>query len=132
MDRKEEKTLEEITLEVARKHGRYDAAAYLFVFEGLDWGLKKLGERRHVTGAELSRAIRDLAIERFGFLARTVLESWGVRRTDDFGEIVYHLIDAGVMNKTDEDRKSDFDGVYDFHEAFDLDYFKPAPKPPKP
>ena len=132
VDRKGQKTLEEVCAEVARKHRRYDPEAYLFVFESLDHAIAKLGERRHLTGSELSLAARDLAVERFGFLARTVLEAWGVTRTDDFGEIVYHLIDDGVMSKTDEDKKSDFDGVYDFHEAFDLDYFKPSHEPPKP
>jgi len=131
MDRKGQKTLEEITLEVARRHGRYDAEAYRFIFEALDYLIRKMDRRRHVTGAELSRGVRDLAVERFGFLARTVLESWGVTRTADFGEMVYHLIEDGVMSKTDEDKKSDFDNVYDFHEAFDLDYFKPTPGPPK-
>lgn len=129
MDRKGQKTLEEVCLEVARQHKRYDAEAYLFLFASLDHLLAKTGERRHVTGAQLAHAVRELAGERFGFLARTVLESWGVTRTDDFGEIVYHLIDAGVMSKTDEDKKSDFDAVYDFHEAFDLNYFKPTDKP---
>ena len=131
MDRKKQKTLDEACLEVAQKHRRYDVEAYLFVFASLDYLVGKAGKRVHVTGAELSRGVRDLAVERFGFLARTVLESWGVTRTADFGEIVYHLIEDGVMSKTDEDRKSDFDNVYDFREAFDLDYFKPTPGPPK-
>ncbi len=127
MHRKEQRTLEDI----AREHGRYDAGAYAFIFEALDFRLGKLPARRHVTGAELAHAVRELAVRRFGFLARSVLESWGVTRTDDLGEIVYHLIQAGVMSKTDEDKKSDFNAVYDFHEAFDLDYFKPTPGPPK-
>ena len=128
MDRKGQKTLEEVTLEVARKYKRYDAEAYRFVFESLDHLIHKLDRRRHVSGSELSHGIRELALERFGFLARIVLESWGVRRTDDFGVMVYHLIEEGVMSKTDEDRQEDFNGVYDFHEAFDRDYFKPTQK----
>ncbi len=128
MDKNRPKTLEEVTLEVARKYGRYEAEAYRFVFEALDHLLHHMAERRHVTGAELSTGIRDLAIERFGMLARTVLESWGVHATHDFGEMVYQLIEEGVMSRTDEDRKEDFDNVFDFHEAFDRDYFKTTGK----
>ena len=123
MERKDERTLEDI----AREHKTYDAEAYRFLFESLDHLLGKLKERRHVSGAELSLAVRDFAIERFGFLARTVFDQWGVRRTDDFGEMVYHLIQAGLMSKTDEDKQSDFNGIYDFHEAFDH-AFGPSPR----
>ncbi|KPK99934.1 MAG: hypothetical protein AMK75_06140 [Planctomycetes bacterium SM23_65] len=122
MDRKKEKSLEE----VVREKGRYDVEAYRFVFEGLDYLLHKLGERRHVTGAELAHAIRELALERFGLLAKTVLNQWGVHETHDFGEIVYHLVENGLMSKTDEDRISDFDDIYDFEEAFDRGYHPPS------
>ena len=115
MHRKEEKSLEQ----VAREGGRYDVEAYRFVFEALDYLLKKMGRRRHVSGAELSHAIRELAIERFGFMARSVLDQWGVHKTHDFGEIVFQLVNASLMSKTDEDKVSDFDNIYDFQEAFD-------------
>jgi len=115
MHRKEEKSLEQI----AREGGRYDVEAYRFVFEALDYLLKKMGQRRHVSGAELSHAIRELAIERFGFMAQSVLNQWGVHKTRDFGEIVFQLVQASLMSKTDEDKVSDFDDIYDFRQAFD-------------
>jgi len=121
MDRKEEKSLPEL----AREKGRYDVEAYRFVFESLDRLLGQLKERRHVSGEELAHAIRELALERFGFMARTVLNEWGVRKTGDFGEIVFHLVEAGLMSKTDDDRKSDFKNIYDFGEAFDRGYHPP-------
>ena len=104
--------------EVAREVGRYDVQAYYFVGEALEWLLTRLDERRHVTGAELSEAVRDLAIERFGMLAQHVLGTWGITTTADFGRIVYALIEAGQMSKTDEDDVGDFDSVYDFQQAF--------------
>ena len=121
MDRKEEKSLPEL----AREKGRYDVDAYRFVFESLDRLLGQLKERRHVSGSELSHAIRELSLERFGFMARTVFNEWRVHKTGDFGEIVFHLVEAGLMSKTDEDRKSDFKDIYDFDEAFDRGYHRP-------
>lgn len=76
---------------------------------------------RHVTGAELCYAIQQYAVDRFGLLARSVLAHWGIRKTGDFGEIVFNLIDIGQMRKTDSDRREDFDDVYDFAEAFNGD-----------
>jgi len=104
--------------QVAREVGRYDLQAYYFVFEVLEWLMEKLGERRHVSGAELSEAARDLAIERFGMLAKYVLEGWGITSTACFGRIVYALIDAGQMSRTDQDSIADFEDVFDFAQAF--------------
>ena len=104
--------------QVAREVGSYDAQAYYFVFEALDWLMTRLKERRHVKGSELAEAIRDLSVERFGMLAGTVLSSWGLTETADFGRIVYALIETGHMSRTEEDDIRDFDDVYDFRGAF--------------
>jgi len=128
MDRKEEKSLEQL----ARETGRYDVEAYRFMFEALDHLLGQLKERRHVSGAELSHAIRELAVERFGFMARSVLNQWGVHKTLDFGEIVFQLVNAGLMSKTEEDKVSDFNDIYDFQEAFDLAFRQGTRKDRKP
>jgi uncharacterized repeat protein (TIGR04138 family) len=113
---------------VARIDGRYDAGAYRFVFEGLNHTLSKLPEARHVTARELLDGIRDLAKEKFGFLARTVFESWGVHATNDFGEIVFSLVSYGLMGKTEEDRREDFDDVFDFRKVLDEEYLEELPK----
>lgn len=104
---------------------RYDAEAYNFIYEALDWTLKRLARgdsrtNRHVTGPELLEGIRQFAIEQFGCLARTVLESWSVKSTDDFGEIVFNLVQHDLMGKQESDTKEDFHDVFDFTEVFDL------------
>lgn len=107
---------------VARIDGHYDVQAYRFVFEGLNHTIAKLSEPRHVTARELLDGIRELAKEKFGLLARTVFENWGLCGTNDFGEIVFSLVSYGLMGKTDEDRLEDFDSVYDFKEVLDDEY----------
>jgi uncharacterized repeat protein (TIGR04138 family) len=69
---------------------------------------------RHLTGQELCEAIRVYALEQFGYMAKCVLNSWGVQKTADFGEIVFNLIRIGQMRKTSKDRREDFDDVFDF------------------
>ncbi len=105
--------------QLVKKDGRYRLEAYCFVFEALDYTLRRLGEHRHVTGRELCEGIRDLAIEKFGPLASTVFAYWGVTRTEDFGAIVFNLVDAGLMGKTETDSIEDFHDVYDFEEVFE-------------
>ncbi|MEN1681491.1 MAG: Minf_1886 family protein [Planctomycetota bacterium] len=72
---------------------------------------------KHVTGQDLCEAIRQYALQQYGLMARCVLSHWGVHSTDDFGEIVFNLIDIGEMKKTDSDRREDFADVFDFNEA---------------
>lgn len=76
----------------------------------------------HLTGQQLCEAIRIYAQEQYGLMAKTVLHSWGLRSTGDFGEIVYNLIEIGLMKKSKQDRRSDFDNVYDFDRAFDQQF----------
>jgi len=111
---------------LAREDGRYLPQAFYFVYEGMDYKLRHLGEFRHLTAAELLDAIRELALRRFGLLARVVLEQWGVSRTDDFGEIVYLLIEHGLLFRDDQDSKGDFKDVYSFREVFDDTYRVPG------
>ncbi|MBN1441439.1 MAG: hypothetical protein JXA90_01970 [Planctomycetes bacterium] len=104
---------------------RYDAEAYNFVYEALDYTLKHVlkGKKRssqHVCGRELLEGVRLFALEQFGCLARSVFESWGVRVTDDFGQIVFNLVEYDLMGKQESDRREDFSNVYDFREAFDV------------
>jgi uncharacterized repeat protein (TIGR04138 family) len=120
------------------KDPRYAAEAYFFLREALDYTVKAVGKAehapgrmRHVTGAELCEGIRDYAVQEFGPLAHVVLDTWGVRTTDDFGELVYNLIAAGKLGATDQDKKSDFSGVYDFADAFVKPYEVEEAPPPK-
>ena len=101
---------------------RYDERAYLFILSAIEFLQSKLDVRRHVTGAELSWGCRDLALERFGLLSRTVLECWGVTTTADYGRVVYTLVEIGLLSTQPGDREEDFHGVYDFVAAFDDSY----------
>ncbi|KPJ53997.1 hypothetical protein AMJ39_02200 [candidate division TA06 bacterium DG_24] len=109
---------------VALEKGRYAPAAYEFLLQGLEYTLEQVGERRHVSGQELLDGVRRLALESYGPLAKTVFSYWGVTRTDDFGEIVFDLIDAGILSKRTEDRKEDFTDVFDFEREFEVNYWR--------
>ncbi len=106
-------------LKILDKDKRYDPESYSFIMTSLDYTMKKLKRKGHVSGEELSEGIKDYAMDQFGPMARLVLEKWGIKSTDDFGEIVFNLINSGLLGKTDEDRKEDFHNRYDFKEAFD-------------
>ncbi len=121
-----------ITAKAARRGLRYNPVAYQFLFAALRFTQKKLGrgepasdeatEASHISGEELLDGIREFALQQFGLMTITVFRTWGVHSTDDFGRIVFELIERGEMRKTDRDRLSDFFDVYDFHDAFDRDY----------
>lgn len=115
------KSLEDKLKEVVRRDGRYHVNAYRFVYEGLDFTIKRLKRDGHVTGRELLEGIRDLAIEQFGGLALMVFGNWGVRATCDFGNIVFNLVNANLMGRSASDSPDDFKEVYDFHEVFRID-----------
>lgn len=74
--------------------------------------------RRHVDASELLDAFRDLARDAFGPLARTVLAEWNVHTTRDVGRIVFLMVEAGEMGRTDEDDEKDFADVWSFEDAF--------------
>lgn len=120
---------------IRKEDARFDKRAYFFVRQGLDQtvkNLKKTDSERvqkspHVSGRELLEGLRAFALDQFGPLAKTVLESWGVRQCSDFGEIVFNLIEYKVFSKTETDRREDFADVYDFEEAF-VKPFRPAAK----
>ncbi|MGQ0614352.1 MAG: Minf_1886 family protein [Planctomycetaceae bacterium] len=109
-------------LRIVRRDGRYSPQAYYFIFDALDYTIQRMKKVRHVTGRELLEGIRLYATEHFGFLARTVLAEWGVNETSDFGELVFNLVEAGLLSRTDSDTKSDFQGIYEFGEAFDREF----------
>ena len=111
--------------EVAEADGRYAKAAYLFLYDALQYTVEKLGksslakDQRHIGGADLLHGVGEYALDRFGPLALSVLRHWGVDKTEDFGNIVFNLVDAKLMSKTENDRPEDFVDVYDFEETLD-------------
>jgi uncharacterized repeat protein (TIGR04138 family) len=102
---------------------RYRREAYAFVREALDFTQKLIRREnqkkiRHVTGQELLDGIRQFALKEFGPMAATVLEEWGITSCGDFGEIVFNMVDVGLLARTEEDRREDFQNGYDFTTAF--------------
>lgn len=106
---------------------KYPIEAFLFVQRGLDFTVRRIhqtdktiddGPRFHVTGQQLCLGLRDYAIRQYGLMARTVLRRWQINLCEDFGHIVFALVDAGLMHKTEEDSIQDFTGVFDFEESF--------------
>ena len=118
--------------EMIRRDPRYALEAYEFVFAALRHTQKMLGRvpaenaeeapQNHVSGRELLHGVRDLALREYGLMARTVFRMWGIDRTDDFGEIIFNLIESNLMSKTSEDSRDDFRNVYDLDEALVKDY----------
>jgi uncharacterized repeat protein (TIGR04138 family) len=101
----------------------YAPEAYDFVMRGLEYAIHKLELPRHLTGTELLDGLRRFALHEFGPMARHVLEHWGVSASRDFGVIVFVLVDAGVLAKTDEDSIEDFEDGFDFEQVFERDYY---------
>ena len=134
--------------ELLRRDARYRFDAYVFVFEALRFAHEKLSmgveqpsehftpdkldvepsieddfglddePQRHITGQELCEAMRLYAHQQYGYLAKSVLNHWGIHSTGDFGTIVFNLIEIGQMRKTHSDSREDFENVFDFDEGF--------------
>ncbi|MCX5697987.1 MAG: hypothetical protein NTU54_08515 [Candidatus Omnitrophica bacterium] len=109
-----------IVNDIIVKDKRYKLDAYEFVMQALWHTQKKLKRQGHVSGKELVEGIRDLGLQQFGAMARAVFTHWGIQGTADFGEIVFNMIESGLMGKTEEDTREDFQNVYDFNQALDV------------
>jgi uncharacterized repeat protein (TIGR04138 family) len=124
--------------ELLEKDPRFSLEAYQFVREALQYAhtvlrmaedkpskgaiSAELQGERHLTGQQLCQAIRTYALEQYGYMSKTVLNSWGIETTGHFGDIVYNLIGIGLMKKSPQDRREDFDDVYEFDSAFRDDF----------
>ena len=107
---------------ILSKDSRFSPEAYMFVSRAVSYTQEMLGRKGHISGQELLEGCRRYALEEFGYMARVVLESLGVRRTEDMGDIVFNLVNNGLLGKTDEDKHEDFREGYDFRKAFDDSY----------
>lgn len=101
---------------------RFHERAYLFVLQALEYCQAQLVERRHITGPELAEACRDLALARYGVMARLVLDHWGLRSSSDIGDVVFTLVDLGLLISQPTDTRDDFADVFDFETVFERDY----------
>jgi uncharacterized repeat protein (TIGR04138 family) len=125
-----QKSFSDVIDVILSKDARYAKGSYYFIRGALDHTLKTLrkeeavGDSKHVSGQQLLEGIRDFALDQFGPLAYTVFEQWGLRETRDFGNIVFNLIEVGVLGKNDRDNIADFDNGFEFQEAL-LGPFEP-------
>lgn len=108
--------------QIRLRETRFHEHAYLFVLAALEYSQSRLEQRRHVDGRELAYAVRDLALERFGVMARLVLEHWGVRTTADVGDIVFTMVELGLLMSQQSDSRLDFADIFDFDQAFEQAY----------
>jgi len=126
----------QLVSEIVAKDKRYDVKAYTFVREGLDYTLKTLkrnsgGAHKHVSGTELLEGLRQHTINEYGPMGKLVLNEWGINACEDFGHIVFNLVNTGVLGKSDHDRPEDFVPGFSFEDAF-VKPFLPAPKESAP
>ena len=113
----------EVVEQICEKDLRFSIDAYHFVQEGLNHTLKSLKRggqhaHRHVSGQELLSGLREFALKEYGPMSKAVLNEWGIKTTDDFGQIVFNLVNASVLGKNDTDSPSDFKNVFTFDDAF--------------
>ena len=117
---------------IKKEDPRFESGAYFFVRQALDFTLRRLksGKRQrtgsHVSGGELLEGIRDYALEQYGPMAKTLFDTWNVKTCEDFGRIVFHLVDFGVLGKTENDSEEDFRQCYTFEEAFEHPFLPPS------
>jgi len=113
---------EQSVVSIMKRDRRFDPQAYFFLKDALDFTLKRIaegnnGKARHVSGPELLAGCRDFALEEYGPMAATLMSEWGVRKCQDVGDMVFHLIEEQVFGKQDSDRKEDFSEVFDFEDS---------------
>ena len=129
-------SFQETVSEICKKDARFQPDAYFFLVEALDVTVKDIRKNqpdhgRHVSGKELLNGIKEYALDEFGPLTHMVFAEWGIHATLDFGEIVFNLVEAGRLGKTESDSREDFKNGFDFDEAF-LQPFEPQPRETQP
>ena len=131
-------SFEEVLDELVADDPRYQRDAYHFVREGLDYTQQSISKQeegtvRHISGQELLGGMRAHALEQYGPMALLVLNEWGLARGEDFGEIVFNMVEHELLAKTEDDTRTDFAGGYTFDEAFRQPFLPPAaPEPELP
>jgi len=108
---------------IRRRDKRYAPEAYALIMDSVAYAIRTIGETRHVSAAELLDYLCDFAKQRYGILAYSMLQMWGLRSTEDVGAVVYALIDEGELTEQDGDSLAGFSGVFDLHERLELRYF---------
>ena len=120
--------IDNIIDEICEKDPRYKRDAYEFIVEALSFTQKKFRRPKHVTGKELLEGLRELLIDKFGPMTLSVLDHWGIKTTEDFGHIVFNLVNQKILSKTDEDTLEHFKDAYDLKKVFGVEYQKQLEK----
>ncbi len=115
--------------EIRRRDTRFSEDAYAFVMDSLEFTITRLGQRRHISARELLVGMCAFAKERFGMMAWTVLDRWGVKTTADVGAIVFQLVESSMLSRREEDSREEFDGVFDLQVELEDNYFEGADTP---
>ena len=128
-----DKDFTDVVNSIREQDSRYGKGAYYFVRQALDHTLNHVKQQQssnnpHVTGKELLEGIREYALDQYGPMAKTLLDAWNIKCCRDFGDIVFHLVEAGVLGKTDNDSPEDFAEGYNFKEAFESPFLPPSRK----
>ena len=132
-----DKNFPDVIREIHEQDNRYGKGAYYFIREALDHTLKnmqknKQGKGGHVSGIQLLEGIRDYALDRFGPMTLTMMDHWNIQKCRDFGEIVFNLVDHGILGRTENDSLEDFEQGYDFIQAFRDPFLPSKRKSPPP
>ena len=128
---------EDVLNKMVEQNPSYHRDAYLFLREALEFTQKAVGKTnknqvRHITGQELLNGIREYALAIYGPMAGTVLEEWGITSCEDFGRMVFLMVENNLLRKTEEDRPEDFKNGYSFEEAFRKPFLPSAKLPAEP
>jgi uncharacterized repeat protein (TIGR04138 family) len=115
---KEKKDFYQVVEEICVSDSRYKPDSYEFLMQALHFTQTKLKKEGHLSGKELLEGARQFAIEQYGPMAKTVLNHWGINKTEDFGNIVFNMVEKELLSKTEQDSLDDFKNIYDFDSAF--------------
>lgn len=124
---------------IVKTDPKYPKGAYSFVREALEFTVKNISPenlanqtRQHITGQKLLEGIREYALLQYGPMTLTVFNRWHIQNCEDFGNIVYKMIENNILGKTDHDSKEDFKNGFDFYEAFQKPFIANTNPPHKP
>ena len=99
----------------------YPPEAYEFIRQSVSYAQRKKSqheESNQVSTAELVLEIKNYALKEYGPMAFYLLKKWSIDSTDDFGNIIYNLIEYKIFGEGDHDQRQDFNNAYNFHDVF--------------
>lgn len=129
----QENNFEDVLNKILREDSRYGRDAYIFLREALEFAQKAISKAnkqnvRHISGQELLNGIREYALAMFGPMTLTVFNEWGIKTCEDFGQMVFAMVENNLLRKSDNDSPDDFKNGYDFDEAFRIPFLPSSKK----